>query len=83
MVCCGTGPCQGCVLALPLLKIFFAVVINVANACLKADKDIMDALVHLNRNKGTGGRVKATAGEPALATSLWGVLCADNAGVVS
>ena len=32
---------------------------------------------------GEGERRKATAGEPALATSLWGVLYADNAGVVS
>ena len=70
-------------LALILFKIFFAVVINLAYARLKADKYIMDALVHLGKNKGTGGRVKATTGDPALATSLWGVLYADNAGVVS
>ena len=74
---------QGYVLALLLFKIFIAVVVNVAHARLKADKDITGALVHLGKNKGTGGRVKATAEEPALATSLWGVLYADNAGVVS
>ena len=30
-----------------------------------------------------GGRREATAGEPALATSVWGMLYADNVGVVS
>ena len=30
-----------------------------------------------------GGRGEATAGEPVLATPLWGVLYADDAGVVS
>ena len=74
---------QRCVFVLLLFKVFFAVVINVACACLKADKDIMDALVHLGNNKVTAGRAKATAGESALATSLWGVLYADNAVVVS
>ena len=43
----------------------------------------MDALVHLGKNKGEGGRGKATAGETALATSLWGVLHAENAGFIS
>ena len=33
--------------------------------------------------KGTGGRGKATAGESVLATPLWGMLYADDAGVVS
>ena len=49
---------QGCVLALILFKIFFAVVINLAYARLKADKYIMDALVQLGKNKGTGGGYK-------------------------
>ena len=71
---------QGCVLAPLLPNIFFAAVINVAYTSLKADKYIMDALVHLRKEAGAGGRGKATAGEPALATSLWGMLCADDAG---
>ena len=33
--------------------------------------------------KGAGGRGKATAGESVLATPLWGMLDADDAGVVS
>ena len=38
---------QGCVLVPLLFRIFFAAVINVASTRFKADKDIMDALVHL------------------------------------
>ena len=38
---------QGCVLAPLLFNIFFVAFINVAYTCFKADKDIMDALVHL------------------------------------
>ena len=49
----------------------------------EADKGIMDALVGLRKKMGAGGRGKTTAGEPAPATSLWGMLYADNARVVS
>ena len=45
---------QGCVLALLLFIIFFAAVINVTFTRFKADKDIMDALMHLTK-KGGGG----------------------------
>ena len=61
---------QGCVLALLLFKIFFVAVINVAYTRFKADKDIMDALVHLRNNARAEKRGKSTAGETALATSL-------------
>ena len=46
---------QGCVLAPLLFNIFFAAVINVASTRFKADKSIMDALVHLKKKKGVGG----------------------------
>ena len=46
---------QGCVLAPLLFSIFFAAVINVAYTRLKADKGIMDALVHLREKRGAGG----------------------------
>ena len=49
---------QGCVLAHLLLDIFFAAVINVASTRFKADKGIMDALVHLRKKRGRGGGVK-------------------------
>ena len=39
----------------------------------------MDALVHLRK----GGRGEATVGESVLATLLWGMLYADDVGVVS
>ena len=49
------GLCQGCVLAPLLFNIFFAAVINVASTHSKADKGIMDALVHLRKERGAGG----------------------------
>ena len=68
-----------------LVNIFFAVVINMASARFEVDKGIMDALVHLRKKRGAGGRggrVEATVGESVLATPLWGMLYADVAGVV-
>ena len=49
------GLCQGCVLAPLLFNIFFAAIINVASTRFKADKGVMDALVHLKKKKGAGG----------------------------
>ena len=74
---------QRCVLAPLLFNIFFAAVINVASTRFKADKDIMDALVHLRKRRGAGGRGKAAAGELVLATPLWGMLYANHAGIIS
>ena len=74
---------QGCVLAPLLFNIVFAAVINVASTRFKADEGIMDALVYLRKKRGAGGRGEATAGESVLATPLWGMLYADDAGVVS
>ena len=73
---------QRYVLALLLFKIFFAAVINVACTRFKVNEDTMNALMHLRKNMGVGGRGEATAGEPVLMTSLWGMLYADDAGVV-
>ena len=71
---------QGCVLAPLLFNFFFAAVINVASKRFKADEGVMDALVHLRKKR---GRREATAGESVLVTPLWGMLYADDAGVVS
>ena len=46
---------QGCVLAPLLFNIFFAAVINVAYTRFKADKDSMNALVHMRKKTGAGG----------------------------
>ena len=73
---------QGCVLAHLLFNIFFAAVINVAPTPFKADKGIMDALVHRGKKRGAGGRGEETVGESVLATPLRGMLYADDAGVV-
>ena len=67
----------------PSCNIFFAVVINVAYTCFKADQNIVNALVHLRKRTGAEGRGGATSGYPALETSLWGMLYADDAGGVS
>ena len=45
---------QGRVFAPLLFNIFFAAVISVAKTRLKADQDIMEALVHLRKKKGAG-----------------------------
>ena len=74
---------QGWVFASLLFNIFFAAVINVAFTRFKAGKGILDASVHLRKKKRVGGRGEATAGESVLATPLWGMLYAGNAGVVS
>ena len=46
---------QGCMLAPLLFYIFFAAVINLTSMRFKADKGIMDALVHLTKKRGPGG----------------------------
>ena len=43
---------------------------------------IMDALVHPRKKREAGGRGEVIAGESVLATPLWGMLYADDAGVV-
>ena len=77
------GLSQGCVLAPLLFNIFFAAFIYVAYTRFRADKDIMDDLVHLRKKTGAGGGREATTGEPVLAASLWSMLYADDAGIVS
>ena len=74
--------CAVVVFAPLLFNICFAAVINVASTRFKADKGTMDALVHLRKKRGAGGRGEATAGELVLATPLWGMLNADDVGVV-
>ena len=74
---------QGCVLAPLLFIIFFAAFINVASMRSKADKGIMDALVHLGKKRGARGREEATVRESVPTTRLRGMLYAEDAGVVS
>ena len=58
---------QGGVLAPLLFNIFFTAIINVASTRFKADKGIMDALVHPMKKRGRG---EAIARESVLATPL-------------
>ena len=74
---------QVCVVAPLLFRIFFAAVINVVSTRFKADKGIIDALVHPREKMVTGGREEETARESVLATPLWGMLYGDDAEVVS
>ena len=74
---------EGCVLAPLLFNIFFATITNVASTRFKANKGIMDALVHLRKKKGARGRGEATAGESVHAMALWDMLYDDDAGLVS
>ena len=55
-----------------LFNIFFAAVINVTYTRYKADKNIMDALVHLKKKKGARGSNcrKASPGDAALGHAL-------------
>ena len=46
---------QGYVLAPLVFRIFFAAVINMTYTRFKANKDIMDSLVHLRKKTGSGG----------------------------
>ena len=71
---------KGYLLAPLLFNIFFAAVIHVALTRFEVDKDIIDALVNLRRKPGANGRM---ARDPAPATSLYGMLYADDAAVVS
>ena len=62
---------QGCVLAPLLFNIFFTAVINVAYARFKADKYIMDALVHLRKKQGVGSNCRrVSSGNTALGHAL-------------
>ena len=68
---------QGGVLAPLLFNVFFAAVINVASTRFKADKGIMDALVHLRKKTRRGGggvgginRRRVSPGDAALGYAL-------------
>ena len=63
---------QGCAIASSLLSILFVACIDLAYTRFKADKDIMDALVHLKKTPGVGEgyRRRSNPGDVALGHTL-------------
>ena len=72
VVRCGTRPSSRVLLAPLLFNIFFASAINMASTRFKADKDIMDVLVHLEGKRGAGGSNcrRVSPGDAALGLAL-------------
>ena len=63
---------QGRVLVPLLFNIFFAAVINMGSTRFQADEAIMDALVHLRKDRGAGGSNcrRVSSGDAALGHAL-------------
>ena len=82
---------QWCVLASLLFNIFSTAVLHVAEKRLTVDAVIMDSMVQLQRKKEKGGgkmgRTRAGRVDGQMkeeeAQTFWGMLYADDAGVVS
>ena len=72
---------QGCVLSPPLFNVFFAAAIHAVLVRFSEDPDILRDLVHLEEDLGVD-EVKV---EPlaCVRRSVWGMLYADDAGIVS
>ena len=75
---------QGCVLSSLLFNIFFAVVIIVVLQRFAEDPLIVSDLVYLDHApKGEDGRSREEGTLEKVGRALWGMLYADDAGVVS
>ena len=82
---------QGCMLAPLLFNMFFMAVLRVVEKRFLADAAITDNMVHLQRKKEKGekkgssrtGKVDGRRGEEEEVQRLWGMLYADDAGIVS
>ena len=84
MVCCGTRPSSRVrARAPPVQHLLRGGYKRGLHAFQGGQRHHGRFLIHLRKKRGARGRGEATAGESVLATPLWGMLYADDAGVVS
>ena len=83
VVCCGTRPLSRVCARAPPVQHFLRGGYKRGLHAFQGRQRHHGRSVYLRKKRGAGGRGEATAGESVLATPRWGMLYADDAGVVS